>query len=70
VPPPEDYDRRLATACGPWTARFETLDVLFDAHHPHAPHQHLAFLAVQPDLVICLFQRPRRARRGPWTLWV
>jgi GNAT superfamily N-acetyltransferase len=50
VPPPEDYDRRLATACGPWTARFETLDVLFDAHHPHAPHQHLAFLAVQPDL--------------------
>ncbi|MGI5147228.1 GNAT family N-acetyltransferase [Plantactinospora sp. CA-294935] len=49
IPPPAEYDRRLAAACGPYTERFTTLDKLFDAHHPTEPHHHLAFLAVTPD---------------------
>lgn len=49
LPPPDDYDRRLVEACGPWTERFEQLDELFELHHPDGPHHHLAFLAVRPD---------------------
>ncbi|MGW3602187.1 GNAT family N-acetyltransferase [Micromonospora sp. NPDC005161] len=49
APPPPDYDARLAAACGEWTDRFEHLDELFAANHPHPDHHHLAFLAVQPD---------------------
>ncbi|WP_405095363.1 GNAT family N-acetyltransferase [Micromonospora sp. NBC_01412] len=49
VPPPADYDTRLAAACGEWVERFRHLDVLFAASHPHAGHHHLAFLAVAPD---------------------
>ncbi|PZG10979.1 N-acetyltransferase [Micromonospora craterilacus] len=49
LPPPEDYDARLAAACGEWTPRFVHLDELFAANHPHEDHHHLALLAVQPD---------------------
>jgi len=49
LPPPEDYDRRLAEACGAWTPRFAHLDGLFEEHTPPKPHHHLAFLAVHPD---------------------
>lgn len=51
VPPPADYDSRLAAACCPWTSRFQALDAAFDAHYPHHAryHHHLAFLAVRPD---------------------
>jgi predicted N-acetyltransferase YhbS len=50
VPPPADYDSRLAAICGQLTARFQALDAAFDAHHPDdAHHHHLAFLAVRPD---------------------
>ncbi|SCF32628.1 Acetyltransferase (GNAT) family protein [Micromonospora purpureochromogenes] len=49
APPPADYDERLAAACGEWTERFQHLDTLFEAHHPHADHHHLAFLAVAPQ---------------------
>lgn len=49
VPEPVDYPHRLAAACGEATGRFELLDELFAQHHPAAPHQHLAFLAVHPD---------------------
>ncbi|MBQ0901338.1 N-acetyltransferase [Micromonospora sp. U21] len=49
APPPPDYDARLAAACGDWTDRFQHLDELFAANHPHPDHHHLAFLAVQPD---------------------
>jgi GNAT superfamily N-acetyltransferase len=49
LPPPDDYDRRLAEACGPATERARHLDELFEAHHPHEPHHHLAFLAVRGD---------------------
>jgi GNAT superfamily N-acetyltransferase len=52
IPAPENYDERLAKACGEWVDRFHTLDALFEAHHPDEPHHHLAFLAV------------RRNRRG------
>ncbi|PZF88553.1 GNAT family N-acetyltransferase [Micromonospora deserti] len=48
APPPEDYDARLAAACGEWTPRFAHLDELFAVHHPHPDHHHLAFLAVAP----------------------
>lgn len=44
-PPPADYDARLAAACGEWTDRFQHLDELFAANHPHPDHHHLAFLA-------------------------
>ncbi|KOX10518.1 GNAT family N-acetyltransferase [Micromonospora profundi] len=49
APPPPDYDARLAAACGEWTDRFQHLDELFAANHPHDDHHHLAFLAVEPD---------------------
>jgi GNAT superfamily N-acetyltransferase len=49
LPPPENYDTRLADACGEWTENFLRLDQLFEGHHPHAPHHHLAFMAVRPD---------------------
>ncbi|RZS30536.1 acetyltransferase (GNAT) family protein [Herbihabitans rhizosphaerae] len=49
-PPPQDYDERLAAACGQWTPRFRMLDEAFEAHHPHdVEHHHLAFLAVRRD---------------------
>jgi GNAT superfamily N-acetyltransferase len=48
VPEPADYDRRLAAAAGAAHDRFAHLDLLFEQHHPDEPHQHLAFLAVQP----------------------
>jgi len=48
VPEPADYDRRLLQACGEHVARFAALDVAFAEHHPSAPHQHLAFMAVHP----------------------
>jgi len=49
VPPPPNYHRRLAEACGPYTERFAHLDKLFEENHPHEPHHHLALLAVRPD---------------------
>jgi GNAT superfamily N-acetyltransferase len=49
LPPPEDYDARIAAVCGEWTDRFLHLDQLFEDHHPHGPHHHLAFMAVRPD---------------------
>lgn len=45
----DDYDTRLAAACGPWTDRFRALDEAFARHHPHdEPHHHLALLATRP----------------------
>ncbi|HEX6194636.1 MAG TPA: GNAT family N-acetyltransferase [Jiangellaceae bacterium] len=49
LPEPEDYDERLAAACGRWTDRFRTLDTLFEQNHPEEPHHHLAFLATRSD---------------------
>jgi GNAT superfamily N-acetyltransferase len=57
MPEPPDYGNRLQAACGRWTDRFRRLDELFAQHHPHAPHHHLALLAV----------RPERQRRGVGT---
>jgi GNAT superfamily N-acetyltransferase len=49
LPDPPDYDRRLAEACGEYTANFQVLDRRFAEHHPHhTPHHHLAFMAVVP----------------------
>jgi GNAT superfamily N-acetyltransferase len=49
LPPPVDYDNRVAAACGEFTDRFRLLDDLFEENHPHEPHHHLAFLAVAPE---------------------
>jgi GNAT superfamily N-acetyltransferase len=49
VPPPADYDARLASAAGPHLSRFQAVDEMFDAHHPREPHHHLAMLAVRRD---------------------
>ncbi len=48
IPEPQNYEQRLAAACGPHTDRFNVLDLLFERHHPSAPHHHLVFLAVAP----------------------
>ncbi|MGC5019632.1 GNAT family N-acetyltransferase [Micromonospora sp. DT47] len=48
APPPADYDDRVAAACGEWTGRFQHLDELFEANHPHGAHHHLVFLAIAP----------------------
>jgi GNAT superfamily N-acetyltransferase len=50
VPEIADYDKRLLAACGDTTPRFEELDAAMQAAHPHEPHEHLAFLAVRPEL--------------------
>jgi GNAT superfamily N-acetyltransferase len=49
LPPPDNYDQRVADACGVWTDNFRHLDKLFESHHPHQPHHYLAFMAVRPD---------------------
>jgi GNAT superfamily N-acetyltransferase len=46
---PENYDTRLAAACGRYTPRFRLLDQTLDQHHPYMRRHHrLAFLAVVP----------------------
>jgi ribosomal protein S18 acetylase RimI-like enzyme len=49
MPEIERYEERLRALAGEYLDRFQALDVLFDKHHPHEPHWHLAFLAVHPD---------------------
>lgn len=49
LPPPQDYDARLAAAAGPHLDRFTAIDDAFAAHHPHGVHHHLGFLAVRPE---------------------
>ncbi|WP_433293142.1 GNAT family N-acetyltransferase [Actinoplanes sp. CA-030573] len=48
-PDPENYEERLRSLAGEYLDRFIALDQLFEKHHPHDPHWHLAFLAVHPD---------------------
>lgn len=48
-PDPEAYDERLRALAGGYIDRFIALDQLFEKHHPHEAHWHLAFLAVHPD---------------------
>lgn len=48
-PEPEAYEERLKALAGEYIERFVALDLLFEKHHPHDPHWHLAFLAVHPD---------------------
>ena len=49
TPAQEDYEERMNALAGPYIERFNALDQLFEKHHPHDPHWHLAFLAVHPD---------------------
>ena len=49
APDPDNYDERLAKLAGRYLDRFQALDELFAAHHPHDEHWHLAFLAVHPE---------------------
>lgn len=48
IPPPPNYNERLAAACGPNIGRFRALEQILDAHRPRQPHHHLATLSVQP----------------------
>lgn len=48
-PDPETYEERLKALAGEYIDRFVALDLLFEKHHPHDAHWHLAFLAVHPD---------------------
>lgn len=48
-PDPEAYEERLKALAGEYIDRFVALDLLFEKHHPHDAHWHLAFLAVHPD---------------------
>jgi GNAT superfamily N-acetyltransferase len=50
LPPPDDYDRRLADACGSAITRAYLLDATLTTRHPTDPHHHLAFIGVRPDL--------------------
>jgi GNAT superfamily N-acetyltransferase len=45
----EDYDTRLAAACGVATPRFVALDHAMHLHHPDTAHWYLAFVGVDPD---------------------
>ena len=48
--PPDDYQRSLAAATTPWTARFAAFDAALERRHPAGrPHHHLALLGVRPD---------------------
>ncbi|MEU5903767.1 N-acetyltransferase [Micromonospora sp. NPDC047467] len=49
IPPPANYQMRLADAAGPHTDRFDTLDRLLATERPTEPHYELAFLAVRPS---------------------
>jgi len=49
LPPPPDYDRRLASVTGDLVSRFGTLDRLFDEHLPASPHHYLVLLGVIPS---------------------
>ncbi|MFC7272530.1 GNAT family N-acetyltransferase [Paractinoplanes rhizophilus] len=49
APDPANYEERLRSMAGEYLDRFQALDVLFEKHHPHEEHLHLAFLAVHPD---------------------
>ena len=48
-PDPEGYEEKLNALAGDYIDRFVALDLLFEKHHPHEAHWHLAFLAVHPD---------------------
>ncbi|MET8041493.1 N-acetyltransferase [Micromonospora sp. NPDC005215] len=49
IPPPANYQMRLADAAGPHTGRFDILDRLLARARPTEPHYELAFLAVRPN---------------------
>jgi ribosomal protein S18 acetylase RimI-like enzyme len=49
APDPENYEENLRSMTGEYLDRFQALDVIFEKHHPHDEHWHLAFLAVHPD---------------------
>lgn len=49
VPPPADYDHRLAEIAGDAYDRVCHLDKALEAEHPVVPHHYLAFLAVRPS---------------------
>ncbi|GAA1681682.1 GNAT family N-acetyltransferase [Fodinicola feengrottensis] len=50
-PDPEDYDERLAEACGPWVDRMQTLDEAMHGAHPtgRGAHDYCALFGVMPQ---------------------
>ncbi|MEV4494563.1 GNAT family N-acetyltransferase [Micromonospora arborensis] len=49
IPPPANYQMRLADGAGAHTDRFDILDRLLAKARPTEPHYELAFLAVRPS---------------------
>lgn len=49
LPPPPQYEQRLARLAGVYLERLQTLDAAFDTVRPQDPHHHLAFLAVRSE---------------------
>ncbi|MFG1886257.1 GNAT family N-acetyltransferase [Micromonospora sp. NPDC049051] len=45
---PADHHHEVEKATGRYAPRFLLLDAIFETHHPHAPHDYLAYLAVDP----------------------
>jgi ribosomal protein S18 acetylase RimI-like enzyme len=50
IPDIDDYDERLAVACGTHTVRFARLDDVFHSARPAEPHAYLALLAVRASV--------------------
>ncbi|WP_163510284.1 GNAT family N-acetyltransferase [Fodinicola acaciae] len=50
-PDPEDYDARLAEACGEWTPRVQRLDEAMHHAHPtgRGDHEYCALFGVMPE---------------------
>lgn len=49
--PPPGYLDRLSAVAGPWLDRFLAFDEALERRHPAGqPHQHLALIAVRPDV--------------------
>jgi ribosomal protein S18 acetylase RimI-like enzyme len=45
----EEFDERIAAACGPWMERLGTAVELFNSAHPHEPAWFLQFVGVAAD---------------------
>ncbi|MFG1779042.1 GNAT family N-acetyltransferase [Micromonospora sp. NPDC049048] len=45
---PADHHHKVEEATGRYAPKFLLLDAIFETHHPQAPHDYLAYVAVDP----------------------
>jgi GNAT superfamily N-acetyltransferase len=50
APQPPNLEARRLAACGRWVEYFVYLEGQMDRHHPHEPHDYLAFIATRTGL--------------------